>query len=143
MRLLLFSIHNICCTFILKSFHNSFFFGWINYFKGILSDDGSAENQDDLISLEDTQLALNHILKAAEHLWEFTSDLMDSQCEAMGENTMCIGASLGLVCAPNPPKIICSTVKVVIKWILYSVLLAATIAFQAIDHIFAKASMSR
>ena len=131
------SIHNLCCTFILKSFHNSFFSGWINYFKDIFSDDESAEDQGHLPSLDLAQLALNHIHVTAEHVWEYIESSLDDQCNNLGDFSIC----LGMICVPNWAKIICGIAKVIGKTLSYALLVSATIAFQAVDDTKSRITM--
>ena len=69
-------------------------------------------------------------------MWEHLNGLYDAKCDAMGENTVCAGASLGLVCAPNPPKLICASIKIIIKVVLYLVLVGVTIAYHAVNDVY-------
>ena len=99
-------------------------------------DSNEAEDQESLGELQRSWHNLGHALKAAEHLWEHLNGVYDAKCDALGENTMCAGASFGLVCAPNPPKLICSAVKITVKFILYLILVGVTVSYQAVDDIY-------
>ena len=54
---------------------------------------------------------------------------------------MCVGASVGLVCTPNPPAIVCSAVNLIFKGVLYILLKATMVAYQVLDHNFEKATL--
>ena len=105
-------------------------------------DNANAKNQEPLADLERTWLNLGHTVMTAEHFYDFATGQMDSNCDALGEHTQCVGASVGLVCAPNPPKIICSVVRVVLENILFAVLVGVTIAYHVVDDTYTIGTMS-
>ena len=113
----------------------------MNAVEGIFSDDESAKNQDNIPTLDSEQLKLNHVLVTAQHIWDLTSDGLNDVCQRIGPFIPCYGAGLALICTPNVPRFICSITKLMGKKISYHLLVAATIAFQAVDDVLSKATM--
>ena len=104
-------------------------------------DSAEAGNQEHLGELQRHWLNLGHTLTVAEHLSDFSSDMEDDVCENMGDNPLCLGASLGLLCIPNPPRIACNIASLVNLIISYAILIGVTIAYQAVDDIFEIATL--
>ena len=104
-------------------------------------DSAEAGNQEHLGDLQRHRLNLGHTLTHAENLNEFTKDIKDDVCEFWGDNPFCIGASLAIACFPNPPRIICNTVAMLLKLLAYPIFVGVTIAYQAVDDIFEIATL--
>ena len=95
----------------------------------------AASNQESLLNLQRNWLNLGHALTGAEQVYEFTDSFSGDVCTTMPENP-CIGASLGLVCFPNPAYFACRIIKLTTKAIAFAVLVAVTIAHQAVDRAY-------
>eukprot|EP00956_Cyclotella_meneghiniana_P003490 scaffold4251_cov37-Cyclotella_meneghiniana.AAC.5 len=108
---------------------------------GIFDDTDQAENQDSLIALDLAHLKLSQALQAAEHVWDLTTNELDDVCDDTGESQICAGASLGIACFPNVPRLICSVSRKIGKKFAYYILVYTTIAFQAIDNEMAMATI--
>ncbi len=86
-------------------------------------------------------LNLGHLLTAAEHVYEATTQLAEAYCDATGPPTICIGGGLGLVCFPNPVKTGCKIVVPILVTVAYVALIIATIAYQVYDDIYTLATL--
>ena len=98
-------------------------------------DSNEAEDQESLVKLHDHWANLGHALTGVEQVYEFTDSFSDDVCKTMPENP-CIGASLSIFCLPNPAYFACRIIKLTTKAVAFAVLVAVTIAHQAVDRVY-------
>ena len=96
-------------------------------------DSAEASDQESLLAMQEMWQNLWHLLVASEHIYEFTDGMKKNLCDSIPDNP-CIGASLGLVCFPNPLYYVCKITSITINGIAYAILVAATIAFEVVDR---------
>ena len=96
-------------------------------------DSAEASDQESLIAMQELWLNLGHFLVAAEHIYDFTDGMDDNICGSIPDNP-CIGASFALACMPNPLFYICKIMSISLNQIAYAILVAATIAYEAVDR---------
>ena len=100
------------------------------------SDEQEPDHEASLGPLQDGWLSAGHILATAEHVYEFSTMLMSATCEINPEN-ICVGIG----CVNNPVRVACEASGTIFIGIAYGVLVAATVAFQATDHVYEKATL--
>ena len=97
-------------------------------------DSAEASDQESLLAMQKEWLNLGHFLVAAEHNYEFVNQVQDSLLSIFGDSEKCLGASFALACMTNPIYYTVAMVSLVIKGIAFAILLAATIAYEAVDR---------
>ena len=97
-------------------------------------DSAEASDQESLIAMQKSWLNLGHFLVAAEHNYEFVNQVQDALLNIFGDSEKCVGASWLIACMPSAVYYIFAMGSLVIKALAYAFLLAATIAYQVVDH---------
>ena len=109
----------------------------LNHVVDILAvDDAEAANQENLVELQRTWLNLGHTLTHAENLYAFVTDHSEEVCSTFGDNPLCLGASLAMVCIPNPPRIACNMLRLGALFLSFEILAVMTIAYQAVSDLY-------
>ena len=105
-------------------------------------DSKDAKNQESLSTLERHWLNAAHTVMTAEHLYEFTNELKNDVCNALGDSEKCLGVSPAIACLPWPLFYICTATKLATSGITFAILVVATIVYHVIDDNYVLGTMS-